>query len=307
VGAGLVWSLSGTAESPPEAVVLISGRTAVDKSAAENVAEAVSAALGANGFTISNSPQAAATKLQLEGVADTATCSGRPDCVALMGKGFAPAIVVGLSIGRVGRKIAIQLSAVLPNKPQEIAKSAFLLPRSSLEQPEVHEPVAKFAKALHAWLAKHPDALAPETPPPPPPPPKEEVKVEPKPEVTPPPPVATTPEPAVVTSVQAPPPSRPTWVLPTGIVLGVLAVGAAGAGGFEGAGSISDGQSLRNNPNATLAQWQQASSRAQVADICYVGAVVLAAAAVVVFVVGSKSSSSVDASSASHGLTWDFP
>jgi hypothetical protein len=205
-----------------------------------------------------------------------------------MGKGFAPAVVVGLSVGRVGKKIAVQLLAVLPGKPEIIAQSAFILAKPNLDRPEVREPVAKFARGLRAWLFKHPEATAP---------PKEAPKAE-TPPVAPPEPVTVVvPPPPVVVSAPPPPPLEstapvgPSWPRYGGIAVGVLAVGAAGFGAYQGSGAMSDGQAVYANANATLTEWQAASSRAQFADYAYGAAAVLAVGAIVLFIVGSRKSS----------------
>ncbi len=283
------------AAEPAQVVVLVSGRAGVDKTAAQNVAEAVSGALRGQGFAVAASPQAAMTRLALSGVQDPADCQGRADCLAIVGKPFAPAIVVGLHVGKIGKKIALQLSAVMPGATASIADHAFVL-KGTTARPQVKDAVAQFAKKLSAYLETHPPTREPE-----PPPPKDEPRVETpvveQVSVAPP-----QPPPAAIVAPPAAPPAAPkaaaTWPRWVGVAAGVLAIGAGSFGAYEGLGAMSDGTALKANPGATAAEWDVAGARAQRADIAYASAGVLAVGAVILILVGS-SSSPADSGSAS--------
>lgn len=353
----------------PEAsvVVLVSGRQGVDKASANNLAEAVSAALARAGWAQATSPQAAAARLQLAGV-DPASCEGRADCLGVMGQSFAPAIVVGVQVGRLGKRFAVQLTAVPAGAAVIVAEHSFILPTPTLDRPNVVEAVTRVADQLRARQTqpttpkssgKPPEVatttgaspsptplLAPTGAPPglpaagaatvgsPPSPsatavgdkttaeraspvsprvtsalgpdlPLREPAAEPlrvaggghlEAEL-----IAAPTTPAMTVVVAKEVPTATPWRRYVGMALGVLALGAAGVGAYEGLGAMSDGDVLRAGGGATPEDWGRVSGRAVRADVAWGATAVLAAGGAILLILSPAGSSPTPSSSPGAG------
>src|SRR5690349_14562205 len=102
--------LASASPSAPSVVVLVSGLRGVEAGGARELAESISGALSADGFEVALSPQAAVAQLRVSGAPDPVECEGKIDCVSVVARSFAPATAVAIQLGRVGRKVGVQIS-----------------------------------------------------------------------------------------------------------------------------------------------------------------------------------------------------
>jgi hypothetical protein len=92
-------------------------------------------------------------------------------------------------------------------------------------------------------------------------------------------------------AVAKPPPSKTSPLRYVAIGVGVVAVGAAGFGAWQGLGAMSDASAVKANPNATPQQIADVRSRSRLADYGYIAAGALAATALILLVVSGRSAS----------------
>lgn len=129
-------------------VVLVTERADVDAAVATEIVEAVSSDLRDQGLAIAASPQAAQMRLKLRGAGDTASCEGRVDCVAALAEPFGKVTVVGLQLAKVGRKLAIIVSAVRPDPPETLVTQSFAVRELPAGGEDLRRQLVEFGRKL---------------------------------------------------------------------------------------------------------------------------------------------------------------
>ncbi len=272
----------------PPVVVVVSQRSGVEPGPAANLAEAIDAALSREGFPIAASPQAARTRLQLKGVADPATCEGKVDCVAALAEPFGDVLVIGLQAVRIGKKVAVNLSAVASHPARILAKQEFVVdpaaPRGEAVKAAVKELTGKLRSALAARV-------------PPPPTPPAHVVTSPSPPVPPAPRSAAearslpSAPPAAVDVTPPPPKSRPSGLRYASVGLATVATVALGVGGYQGLSAQAQSNRLDERRATFSDDLANAERTALTANVAFAAAATLAVAAAVTFALSLASPS----------------
>jgi hypothetical protein len=285
--------LVSTLSSAPSFTVAVTRRVGIAPRAALDLAESLSEVLDhANGRPLGKrvSPRAFVVTLSAANNPDSAACQGAVDCVVALGKIGRVDWVVSLQLVKLGKRMAVDARIIDVARGATVTSMSATVP-SKRSQSAIDTLASKLIGKLPAPAPQPPVALESTVQPSAPlasPPPPEGAAAGPEQAPPAPPMVSLNTEPdkdkqtnevALSTRPTTPP------LRYVAIGCGVLAVGAAGVGAWQGVEALNAANAANANPKTTAADLNAVHAKARFSDFSYGAAGVVAAVAIVLWLV----------------------